>query len=147
MSGKKILKGTYCLLFELDETSSIRIGSLGIVEFKKGYYAYIGSALNSLKGRLDRHLREDKKLYWHVDYFLAHKNTKIVTIIYALNDDRFECELADKIADQGKSILNFGCSDCKCDSHLFFFNEYSKLEETCLKSFKELGLHPQRYKT
>lgn len=147
MSGKEILKGTYCLLMELNETSPIKIGSLGLIEFKKGYYVYIGSALNSLNGRLERHLRDDKKLHWHIDYFLAHKNTRIVSIIYALHDDRFECDLAREIADCGIGIGNFGCSDCKCDSHLFFFNEHSKLEETCLKSFRELGLYPKRYKT
>ena len=91
--------------------------------------------------------REDKKLHWHVDYFLAQKNTRIVSIVYALHDDRFECDLACEIADSGIGIINFGCSDCKCDSHLFFFNEFYKLEETCLKSFRELGLNPQRYKT
>jgi len=42
------MKGSYILLIKLDEDKDIQIGKLGNISFKKGYYAYVGSALNGL---------------------------------------------------------------------------------------------------
>ena len=71
MSKKLVLKGTYCLIIQLKKDSRIEIGKLGLLNFDKGYYVYVGSALNSLEARLERHLKTEKKLFWHVDYLLA----------------------------------------------------------------------------
>ncbi len=145
MTNKTILKGTYCILINLNQNSKMNVGKLGEINFQKGYYVYIGSALNSLEGRIKRHLSSHKKLHWHVDYLLAHKNTEIVEVIYALNNDRMECKVAEEIADKGSGIKNFGCSDCKCPSHLFYFKKLNDLEKNCTDSFKNLGLTPQTY--
>ena len=59
------MKGSYILLIKQDENSNICIGSLGNIEFTSGYYAYIGSALNGISQRVNRHLRSNKKLHWH----------------------------------------------------------------------------------
>lgn len=145
MVTKSKLKGTYCLLIDLKHDSRINIGKLGRLDFKKGEYVYVGSALNSLEGRIKRHLSSDKKLHWHVDYLLAHENTEIIDVIYALNDYKMECEVAQIIAEKGVGVNNFGCSDCKCDSHLFYFVKQDYLERYCLDSYKKLGLHPRKY--
>ncbi len=77
------MKGCYCLIIYVKKKSRIKIGKkLGCIEFKMGIYVYIGSAMNSLESRLNRHLSDDKKLHWHVDYLLKHDNTKILNIIY-----------------------------------------------------------------
>lgn len=143
--AKTILKGTYCLLINLENDSQIKVGKLGELDFKKGGYVYVGSALNSLEGRIKRHLSSDKKLHWHVDYLLTHEDSKIMDVIYTVNDSRVECEVAHIIAEKGVGVDHFGCSDCKCDSHLFYFEKLDNLEEYCLESYKKLGLSPQKY--
>jgi Uri superfamily endonuclease len=143
---KTILKGTYCLLINLENDSKIRVGKLGELDFKKGGYVYVGSALNSLEGRIKRHLSHDKKLHWHVDYLLTHKDTKIMDVIYTVNDSKIECELARIIAKMGVGVDNFGCSDCKCHSHLFYFENIDDLEKYCLESYEKLGLSPRKFK-
>lgn len=145
MATKTILKGTYCLLINLKHDSQITVGKLGNLDFKSGGYVYVGSALNSLEGRIKRHLSHDKKLHWHVDYLLTHKNAQIMDVIYSVNDTKMECELAQIIAEKGIGVNNFGCSDCKCPSHLFYFEKLEDLEKYCLESYEKLGLLPQKY--
>ena len=67
MAKKTILKGTYCILIDLKVDQSIEIGKKGEIQFKSGFYVYVGSALNSLGGRIKRHLRPTKKMHWLVD--------------------------------------------------------------------------------
>ena len=56
------MKGYYCLIINLDNDSEIEIGKrLGKINFDKGYYVYVGSAMNSLEARLKRHLSDEKK--------------------------------------------------------------------------------------
>ena len=48
MTKKVILKGTYCLIIYLRKDKAIEIGKCGSINFRRGYYVYVGSALNSL---------------------------------------------------------------------------------------------------
>jgi Uri superfamily endonuclease len=143
MTKKIILKGTYCIIIHLKEKTTIEVGKKGHITFKKGYYVYVGSALNSLKSRLKRHLSSNKKLFWHVDYLLASSNAKIIDIVFAVDEGKWECHLASKIANKGDPILSFGCSDCKCSSHLFQFEEIEKSIKTCVNAFKIINLEPK----
>lgn len=143
--AKTILKGTYCLLIKLEKDAQIKVGKLGKVNFKKGGYVYVGSALNSMEPRIKRHLSSDKKLHWHVDYLLAHKDSKITDVIYAVKDAKMECEVAEIIAENGAGVEDFGCSDCKCPSHLFYFENLDNLNKYCMESYEKLGLTPQTY--
>ena len=90
--------------------TTIQIGNLGIIAFEKGTYLYIGSAPS--QKRLERHLRKEKKIHWHIDYFLQEAS---VEKIFIAQED--ECELAHHI--KLPYIRGFGCSDCLCPSHLF----------------------------
>ena len=54
------VKGTYCLCINVEEDIKIRVGALGDIIFTKGAYIYVGSALNSLIPRLDRHLKHSR---------------------------------------------------------------------------------------
>lgn len=146
MTVKTKLKGSYCLLINLKQDSKITVGKLGKVDFKKGYYIYVGSALNSLEGRIKRHLKDDKKIFWHIDYFLAHKNAEILDVVFTVSDAKWECKIAEGIADKGVGIKNFGCSDCKCHSHLFFFEEFIDSKNSCLNAFEELNLNSRYFK-
>jgi sugar fermentation stimulation protein A len=115
------MKGIYALIVKLDGDRKIAVGKLGPIDFKKGYYAYIGSALNSFEGRINRHLRKDKKLRWHIDYLLEAGH--IVEILIFETDEKLECAIAKKIQKNLEPIKNFGASDCKCESHLFYAKE------------------------
>ena len=112
------MKGSYVLLIELKQDKKISVGKLGNIFFYKGYYAYVGSALNGLEQRINRHLRSEKKMHWHIDYLL--KNAEIVDVFYKESSERQECKISKKLDKDFLSIPNFGSSDCKCKSHLFY---------------------------
>jgi Uri superfamily endonuclease len=112
------MKGSYILVIELKENKTLQIGKLGKIFFKKGFYLYVGSALNGLEKRVQRHLKKDKKIHWHIDYLLRY--AKIISVYYQESNKKEECIIAKKLANKLSSIPGFGCSDCKCDSHLFY---------------------------
>jgi Uri superfamily endonuclease len=134
------LKGTYCLLIHLKQNSKITVGKLGEINFQKGYYIYVGSALNSLKTRIQRHLRDEKKIHWHIDYLLISENAEIIDVFYTISDFRWECKIAANIAETGTGVVNFGCSDCKCDFHLFFFRELRDSRKICINTLEKYDL-------
>ncbi len=68
------------MVIKISEDLKIRVGRLGEGSFKEGDYIYIGSAKGCLGTRLQRHLRKKKKTYWHIDYLLKSKKTKILQI-------------------------------------------------------------------
>ncbi len=112
------LKGSYILLIELPEEQMVTAGRLGAINFTPGYYAYAGSAMNGLYPRIKRHLRAEKKLRWHIDYLLQKARVKDIIICEA--EDKIECSIARALQRHYDSVPGFGCSDCKCSSHLFF---------------------------
>ncbi|MFZ2456901.1 MAG: GIY-YIG nuclease family protein [Candidatus Altiarchaeia archaeon] len=112
------MKGAYVLLIRLDADREIGIGKLGRMRFRRGYYAYVGSALNGIEPRILRHLRSKKKMHWHIDYFL--RRGKIVEIHCFSSGRREECRIAERIQERFSSVAGFGCSDCKCLGHLFY---------------------------
>ncbi len=130
------VQGTYCLSIEVDRDLEIKVGALGVTYFLKGKYVYIGSALNSMIPRLERHLRqsngEHNVTHWHIDYLLKNPSTSITSIHINDNGKRLECSYAEKIAKHGHPTKGFGCSDCKCTSHLY------KVESTI--SFEKMGM-------
>jgi len=115
---KKSMKGSYLLVIEMKEQAKIAIGKLGELNFKPGYYIYVGSALSGLEQRIARHLRSEKKLHWHIDYLL--EKSKLITVYYKKSDNKEECKIADQVASTLEATPNFGCSDCTCHSHLFY---------------------------
>ena len=112
------MKGSYILIIELKKAKTIQIGKFDKIHFKKGIYAYVGSALNGLEARINRHLRKTKKKHWHIDYLLDF--AEIVDVYYKENDAKEECKIAEKFEGEFVPIPGFGCSDCRCKSHLFF---------------------------
>lgn len=137
-------QGTYALVMHLPRTETIRIGALGECKFPRGYYMYIGSAMNGLAARIARHLVDNrlasramkvgdhaavsrrrerkKKMHWHIDYFLQH--ARVTEVMTHAGADRFECLWAQAALALPKAkilVPRFGASDCKCATHLIYF--------------------------
>ena len=124
--------GIYTLLLFLSKQVTLTIGKLGKQRFPMGYYTYTGSALgkgaSSLKHRIARHLRKEKRRFWHIDYLLADENVSVEAVIVAETNENMECKTNQHI----KTIMGakvqvkgFGASDCRknCESHLLYFPE------------------------
>jgi Uri superfamily endonuclease len=124
-----MLKGVYVLIIQLDEDTGVNVGAIGRLTFKKGLYAYVGSAQNNLEQRVKRHLRKEKRKFWHVDYLLGNVATKVVEVLYEQADKTEECAIARVIGERGESMDGFGSSDCSCKSHLFRVGDYGFLQE------------------
>ena len=113
------MKGTYVLLIDVRNPIDVTVGKLGRVAFKAGSYAYVGSAQNCLEKRVQRHLRKCKHHFWHIDYLLDQENASVSRVLFKVGHKEEECQTAKRIAEKSKPIKAFGCSDCKCKSHLF----------------------------
>jgi Uri superfamily endonuclease len=133
------VKGSYILLIELPEEKTITIGSLKDICFPGGYYAYVGSAMSGLKSRLSRHHKQSKRHHCHIDYLL--QKASITGIIICETKDRVECAIAQALSHQFDSIPGFGCSDCRCRSHLFFATNEMKSEVIAILNL--LGMEPR----
>ena len=96
---------------------------------------YVGSAMKNLEARISRHMRKRKKKHWHIDYLRDHADE-----IHALpirTSKRIECELAEAIASLMRPVhVGFGCSDCKCATHLFY-NKSNPLDMVDFHEFLE----------
>jgi Uri superfamily endonuclease len=125
-----VLKGVYVLIIRVEDDASVNVGALGKLTFEKGLYAYVGSAQNDLKQRVKRHLRKEKRRFWHVDYLLDNGTTKVVKVFHKQADKTEECAIAKVFGERGEPINGFGCSDCGCKSHLFRIEDYWFLQES-----------------
>ena len=130
--------GVYNLIIKLSKSKEIRIGRLGTFIFPRGFYVYTGSAQNGLGKRIDRHFSNWKKLHWHIDYLL--NKARVETIIYAETSEKKECWVAQALSYRLLSIPGFGCSDCRCFSHLFFSQDLEALNQCIFESFKQVKL-------
>ena len=115
-------RGAYQLLIRLDSDKTIPVGKLGTFRFPAGFYVYTGSAMGGIDARVARHLSKIKRFHWHIDYLLEH----CAIIRYAIEESSAsrECELnAAMLAMDGATApaKGFGSSDCKCRSHLVYF--------------------------
>jgi|TARA_Y100000034_G_scaffold92887_1_gene112299 Uri superfamily endonuclease len=106
---------SYQLHIKTKKELEIKIGKLGVFRFPKGGYIYTGSAKKNIDKRINRHISNQKKLHWHIDYLL----NKGAEVIRVKKSNAPECELNQRV--KGKIIVKgFGSSDCKkgCGSHL-----------------------------
>jgi len=110
------MRGCYLLFLKFYEPKVVKVGRLGELEFY-GCYVYVGSGMNNVIKRVERHFRREKALRWHIDYL-----TVVADEMHALvipSDVKIECELARFFATHFEGVKDFGCSDCDCYSHLF----------------------------
>jgi len=129
-------QGTYILILRLSRNKEIRIGRLGRHHFPKGFYAYVGSALGpgGLAARIKHHLRKADRPRWHVDYL---RDEALPQEVWAREQKiRLEHRWATALQQvRGASIplSGFGCSDCRCQTHLFHF-----VKRPSIHAFKKL---------
>lgn len=125
---EKVIKGSYILLLELPRGERLGVGSLGSIFFPQASYAYVGSAMNGLEGRINHHLKVKKKrLHWHIDYL--EEKAAILEVVLFPGPKRLECLLASDLSRHFSSVPGFGSSDCHCPSHLFW-GEKETLRQT-----------------
>lgn len=116
-------RGSYLMVMYNAAEFTATIGSLGQRTFKKGYYVYAGSALHGLEHRIKRHLKKNKKLHWHIDY-ISPVHMKTVKVYPIRRADSIEESLARRLMNISEGYINqFGASDSKISSHLFYFPE------------------------
>ena len=120
----KTNKGSYLLLMKLARNKEIEIGKKSGVSFPGGYYCYVGSAMNNLEKRVCRHMSDDKKRRWHIDWFLDE--AKLLEVKKIESNERLECELSEAVSEISNKVpmKGFGSSDCKhCLAHMYYFEE------------------------
>jgi len=129
------MKGIYCLIINIKKDINPKIGALGNILFIKGKYVYVGSAQNSIEKRVSRHFSKNKKIKWHIDYLLANPNVNLINAVYKKAGKEEECKIACLLNKLENPIKGFGCSDCRCYSHLFKLKSLSNLNKLNLKEF------------
>ncbi len=124
--GKGPLTGAYVILFRLEDDARATVGRLGTFDVAAGRYAYVGSAMNGLISRTERHLRGGSKKHWHIDHLLPLASERAALLVPS--DVDLECRIARIIGawdDVSVPIPRFGSSDCRCPAHLFRLDERS----------------------
>ncbi|MEI6293024.1 MAG: GIY-YIG nuclease family protein [Methanomicrobiales archaeon] len=135
-------KGVYCLVLS-NRPCTIRVGALGHLVFPGGWHVYAGSAQGpgGLK-RVQRHISlavsPKHTRRWHIDYLLGDVCVTLQSAICAQTTRLVECELAKAIG--GVPVTGFGCSDCRCSSHLFYFD--TDPVNTIILAMESIGLDP-----
>lgn len=111
-------KKSYILLIINQISQTIIIGRLGKLKFNKGLYIYLGSARKNMLQRINRHLSNQKKKFWHIDFLLMSQGVKVKEVWIG---SKSECTMAQLFLENGAEyIRRFGSSDCRCLSHLIF---------------------------
>ena len=112
--------GTYVLWLQVTGYLSVQVGKPGTITMRGGLYAYVGSAHGpgGLRARLQRHLRPDKPVHWHIDSVTAL--IPVSAIWFEPSPERLECLWAQTLAalpGVTAPVPGFGSSDCRCRSH------------------------------
>jgi len=140
-----VVKGVYCLCIEVGDDLRVEIGALGVIEFLKGRYIYVGSALNGIDSRVLRHINTSNGIYnaihWHIDYLLREERVSVEAVYVRLSDEKIECEIAGKVSHYGLEVKGFGCSDCRCNSHLFSVNSWNFLPDLNMEKWEAAETH------
>jgi len=144
-------KGVYTLVIFLSNETRLIVGKLGAQRFPKGYYAYSGSALgvgaSGMRNRVLRHLRKEKRSFWHIDFLTAHRNATIKVVVAAQTDRKRECKINRSIAKglgRNVPVNGFGSSDCKegCKAHLLYLDGRDPTSKIAKVYEMEMGRSP-----
>ncbi|MCB1772920.1 MAG: GIY-YIG nuclease family protein [Gammaproteobacteria bacterium] len=114
--------GTYVLVLRCNKTMPLAVGRWGTLQVRPGTYLYVGSAFGpgGVAARVSRHCRGSVARHWHIDYLRAE--TVLESAWFSHVPDRLEHSWAAALGDcaDWQAVTGFGCSDCRCVSHLFF---------------------------
>ena len=145
---KLLGRGTYTIIFSLNNDVEVKVGRLGQLFFRRGLYSYTGSALGpsnlSLYYRVLRHISRSKRLWWHIDYLLTRRDSEVLAVVAAPTTMRFECKISAALStlEGVRTIRGFGSSDCSCIGHLHYYVRMSLDEILKIVSsvYDEFGL-------
>jgi len=120
--------GCYSIVLKLLRDRQIEPGRLGLVSFPKGYYVYTGRDARNVQARIQRHMKKEKRVRWHIDYVTSDEFVRFVEAVLHRTSAVRECDINRKILSMpGARIvaLGFGASDCRhrCESHLVYFKK------------------------
>lgn len=118
----KKISGGYVLVMEALNPSMVQVGKLGEIQLIPGLYYYGGSAKRGLAARIERHFKESKKTYWHIDYMTTHPQVDIVEA-WCYPD---QADIEHQLSGLDDTFLDdiprgFGAGDCQsgCPAHLW----------------------------
>jgi len=149
------LRGVYTLIIRFPRPCKASIRKHMPVVVDRGLYLYTGSASGrgstSLEGRIRRHLRRQKKEFWHVDRILACESAHVVSVIYAVTTSKAECRVNAALLKHTNIRAPFkalGSSDCRCESHFLEARESLRsLRQKVRACYTVLGFCPRFLKT
>ena len=142
--------GVYAIIIYIKDNINLTLAK-NTHYFTPGYYIYLGSAkqYGGIKSRINRHLKKNKKLKWHIDYLTSNHLVKIKAVIYAKTKIFKECTFVKILKKNYFEIAskNFGSSDCKekCGAHLLKPIKPINFKQIILiikKAFKSKNLKP-----
>ena len=136
--------GTYALELASTVRHAVKIGKLGQLLLRPGYYVYLGSAFGSggLKARIAHHRNGSSRPHWHIDYLRGV--LQLQEIWYTHDSERREHLWSDILAGlKGASapIPGFGASDCRCISHLQYFKSRPSVNYFRTRVYKKIKDH------
>jgi Uri superfamily endonuclease len=120
------LRGAYLLILRNNEDISLRVGSLGVLSFRKGFYIYIGSAKAGIEGRIRRYIEGPSRIKWHIDYLITVSSFRLENVIKIESGD--EVEIAKNLSEILPGVDKFGSSDDRENKSHLFFSESNPLD-------------------
>jgi len=136
------MKGSYFLVIRLDGYKTIHTKAREF-PLEKGYYVYVGSAMNSLEKRVERHFSKEKRLHWHIDYLL--KEAELLRAYLIPSDIKLEETLSLEVAKHGEPVEGFGAGDVRVSTNLYRFDE--EPDSVLVEILDRLGLKWKRVKS
>jgi Uri superfamily endonuclease len=138
--------GTYALVLRSSTRQRVRVGSLGELRVRPGFYVYVGSAFGpgGVRARVRRHSRGGRRAHWHVDHL--RRIVDVDEVWYSHDPARREhawAALLETAPGASVPLPRFGASDCACDSHLFFFETSPSLSRFRRRVRTDLPAHGQ----
>lgn len=116
----KLSRGIYVLVVRVFNDAVVRVGRLGNIQLKAGYYLYVGSGQINVEKRVSRYFSKIKNPRWHIDYILVNGIALAEKAIILNLSKRYECKISRFIESMGGEAINdFGSSDCNCRSHFY----------------------------
>lgn len=116
--------GTYALIFACTKAGPIKVGKLGLLDLRRGYYLYVGSAFGpgGMRARISHHLHPTTSPHWHIDYLKAHCRLRELWVEYSVvKSERRWAKTVSQLTDAYVPLPGFGASDVQTISHLFQF--------------------------
>lgn len=145
------MRGVYTLIIRFLRPCKATIRKHMPVVVDRGLYFYTGSGSGrgstSLEGRIGRHLRREKKEFWHVDRILACKSAHVVSVVYAVRTKKAECRVNAALLEHTNVRAPFkgiGSSDCRCESHFLEARGSLRLLRQKVRAcYSALGFRPR----